>query len=175
MTRRVVTPPPHPDKPRLISPSDPAVITITTGSRLELNCSAVGQPAPSYAWTHPSDAASFTNTSIYSIKSVTSVDKGLYTCNVSNSMGTVAVNFTVHVQGECYCVFRGHLLMREEAYLAKVFFFFFSPPTRHRQQHWIVLDCHRFRSDFCDLHYWPALIQAVPQTQLYRTFQPHEI
>lgn len=92
----------HPDKPRLISPSDPAVITVTMGSPLELNCSAVGQPPPSYTWTSQSNAAPVSSSSIYSVKSVTSVDKGPYTCSVSNSMGTVTANFTVHVQGEGY-------------------------------------------------------------------------
>lgn len=129
MTRRVVIPPtPHPDKPRLISSSHPANITVKSGYPLKLNCLAVGQPPPSFVWTRASNATPISNTSIYSVKSVSKGDEGRYTCSVSNSMGMVAVHFTVQVQGEGYCVFRGHLLMREEAYVAKVLFFSSLPP-----------------------------------------------
>lgn len=104
ITRRVISPPLDPDKPRLLSPLDPVVITVTEGEQLELNCSAVGNPTPSYTWTHSDSANTFSNTSVYSIKSVTFENEGQYNCTASNSMGTVTVNFSVHVKGELYRV-----------------------------------------------------------------------
>lgn len=88
------------------------------GDPLKLNCSAVGQPSPSYVWTRLDDARSVSNTGVYSIESVSLGDKGLYTCTVHNSMGTVTVNFNVEVKGECYrfrhVLFWGCLLMRRK-------------------------------------------------------------
>lgn len=118
ITRRIISPPPDPDEPRLLSPLDPVVITVTEGEQLELNCSAVGKPTPSYVWTHPASANTFSNTSIYSIKSVTFGNEGQYTCTAINSMGTVTVNFRVHVQGElyrvCHLPLSGRSLMRSK-------------------------------------------------------------
>lgn len=92
----------HPDMPRFISPASPGTITVMKGDPLKLTCSAVGQPSPSYVWTRLDNACSFPNTSVCSIESVSLADKGLYTCTVHNSMGTVTVNFNVEVEGECY-------------------------------------------------------------------------
>lgn len=118
ITRRVISPPADPDEPRLLSPLDPVVITVTEGKQLELNCSAVGKPPPSYVWTHPASANTFSNTSVYSIKSVTFGNGGQYNCTATNSMGTVTVNFSVHVKGElyrvCHLPFSGCLLMRSK-------------------------------------------------------------
>uniref|UniRef100_A0A674N217 Ig-like domain-containing protein n=1 Tax=Takifugu rubripes TaxID=31033 RepID=A0A674N217_TAKRU len=69
------------------------VITVTEGEQLELNCSAVGKPTPSYVWMHSASANIFSNTSVYSIKSVTFGNEGQYKCTASNIMGTVTVNF----------------------------------------------------------------------------------
>lgn len=91
------------DKPRLISTSSPGTITVIQGYPLELNCSAVGKPNPLYMWTRLDNARFFSNTSVYSIEYVSFDDEGLYSCTVSNSMGTVTVNFNVEVKGECYC------------------------------------------------------------------------
>ena len=90
------------DKPRIISALSPETITVIKGHPLELNCSAVGKPSPSYTWTRLPDTVSFSNTSIYSKESVSVGDNGLYTCTVHNSVGTVTVNFTVEVKGKCY-------------------------------------------------------------------------
>ncbi|XP_056890853.1 cell adhesion molecule 3-like [Takifugu flavidus] len=91
-------------EPRLLSPLDPVVITVTEGEQLELNCSAVGKPTPSYVWTHPTSANIFSNTSVYSIKSVTFGNEGQYNCTASNIMGTVTVNFSVHVKGNYWYI-----------------------------------------------------------------------
>uniref|UniRef100_A0A674NCQ7 Ig-like domain-containing protein n=1 Tax=Takifugu rubripes TaxID=31033 RepID=A0A674NCQ7_TAKRU len=94
------------------------VFTVTEGEQLELNCSAVGKPTPSYVWTHPASANIFSNTSVYSIKSVTFGNEGQYNCTASNIMGTVTVSFSVHVKGElyrvCHLVLSRRLLMRSK-------------------------------------------------------------
>uniref|UniRef100_A0A674NKC4 Ig-like domain-containing protein n=1 Tax=Takifugu rubripes TaxID=31033 RepID=A0A674NKC4_TAKRU len=94
------------------------VITVTEGEQLELNCLAVGKPTPSYVWTHPTSANIFSSTSVYSIKSVTFGNEGQYNCTASNIMGTVTVNFSVHVKGElyrvCHLVLSRRLLMRSK-------------------------------------------------------------
>ncbi|XP_033478920.1 vascular cell adhesion protein 1-like [Epinephelus lanceolatus] len=76
----------------------PDEITITEGNPLQLNCSAVGKPSPSYTWKLPLDSPSPSNSSVLTISSVTFADEGLYTCTVSNSRGTVTVKFNVDVQ-----------------------------------------------------------------------------
>ncbi|KAF1394737.1 hypothetical protein PFLUV_G00004260 [Perca fluviatilis] len=77
-------------------------INVTEGDPVQLNCSAVGNPSPSYNWTLPlvaKERSSLRIGSALSIDSVTSEDEGQYTCSVSNDVGTVTVMFDVHVQG----------------------------------------------------------------------------
>ncbi|XP_029317078.1 hemicentin-2-like isoform X2 [Cottoperca gobio] len=85
-------------QPHLHGSSHPDPIIIPEGNPLQLNCSAVGNPRPSFNWTVPSDNPSPSNLSVLTINSVTSADNGLYTCCVSNNMGTLAVTFNVEVQ-----------------------------------------------------------------------------
>uniref|UniRef100_A0A3Q1EQS0 Ig-like domain-containing protein n=1 Tax=Acanthochromis polyacanthus TaxID=80966 RepID=A0A3Q1EQS0_9TELE len=81
-------------------------IKITEGQSLQLNCSAVGNPSPSYEWTIPPDSQSYHSVvfdasfSVVTIKSVGFEHKGQYTCNVSSEDRTESVTFTVDVQGE---------------------------------------------------------------------------
>ncbi|XP_034739755.1 uncharacterized protein LOC117951886 [Etheostoma cragini] len=79
----------------------PGWITVTEGYPLQLNCSAVGNPSPSYTWMLPlaNISSSSPNGSVHSINSVTSEDEGQYTCSVSNDVGTVTVTFDVLVTG----------------------------------------------------------------------------
>ncbi|XP_026214892.1 intercellular adhesion molecule 1-like [Anabas testudineus] len=84
-------------KPHLKGESDPRFINITEGEQLGLDCSAVGNPSPSYTWTFPGNQP-FRKDSIHTISSVTPADEGKYICSVSNSMGTVTVTFHVFVQ-----------------------------------------------------------------------------
>uniref|UniRef100_A0A3B5AL26 Cell adhesion molecule 3-like n=1 Tax=Stegastes partitus TaxID=144197 RepID=A0A3B5AL26_9TELE len=67
---------------------------------LRLNCSAVGNPIPSYTWTVPSASSSFPNDSVLTINSVNFEHEGQYTCTVSCMGRTVDVTFAVDVQGE---------------------------------------------------------------------------
>ena len=88
---------PHTDKPQLKS-SHSDLITVAEGNSLQLNCLAVGNPSPMYTWTSP--ILYYSSGSVLTIDSVTSEDKGRYTCSVSNHMGTVTVTFNVDVKGE---------------------------------------------------------------------------
>lgn len=96
------------DKPRLVASSNPDPVDVHEGNPLELNCSAVGQPSPSYTWTLPKGVTSHTTDSVLTIKSTTTEDKGEYTCTVNNSVGSVTVSFNVNVQGKVY----SHLIFR---------------------------------------------------------------
>ncbi|XP_078131944.1 cell adhesion molecule 4-like isoform X3 [Sander vitreus] len=83
-------------KPQLKS-SHSDLITVAEGNSLQLNCSAVGNPSPLYTWKSP--IHSYSNGSVLTIDSVTSADKGQYTCSVSNHVGTATVTFNVDVEG----------------------------------------------------------------------------
>ncbi|KAM9363758.1 vascular cell adhesion protein 1-like [Symphorus nematophorus] len=84
-------------KPQFISRS-PSQITIKEGDPLQLNCVAVGNPSPSYAWTVPFPRA-LPSGGVLTIDSVSLLDGGQYTCTVSNNMGTLTAKFNVVVQG----------------------------------------------------------------------------
>ncbi|KAK2817332.1 hypothetical protein Q5P01_025523 [Channa striata] len=85
-------------KPRLLEESHPKSITIKEGSPLKLNCSAVGNPQPKFTWTFPAEKKSTINGSVLTVASVTSADKGQFTCTASNSLGNQTVTFKVDVQ-----------------------------------------------------------------------------
>ena len=90
----------HTDEPQLKGSSHPDPITVTKGDPLQLNCSAVGNPSPSYNWTLPSASGSPFSGDILTIESVTLEHKGQYTCSVHNDVGTVTMKFNVDVKGE---------------------------------------------------------------------------
>ncbi|XP_060945161.1 vascular cell adhesion protein 1-like [Limanda limanda] len=85
-------------KPGELAPSPPDLITLTQGDRLELNCTAEGNPRPSYTWTSLPDGVPPSNSSVLTIESVASGDEGQYTCSVSNNLGTNTVMFQVAVK-----------------------------------------------------------------------------
>ncbi|XP_040892797.1 vascular cell adhesion protein 1-like isoform X4 [Toxotes jaculatrix] len=86
-------------KPQLEGPSHPEPIVVTEGNPLQLNCSAVGNPSPSYTWTLPLADFSSSNSSTLVFTSVTSRNEGQYTCHVSNTLGAIDVTFNVVVKG----------------------------------------------------------------------------
>lgn len=89
------------DKPRLNGSSSPDPITIRQGDPLHLDCSAVGNPEPTYVWVnHQSSNSSSSEGSVFMITSVTPADEGLYECIVRNNVGDTAVVFNVTVIGE---------------------------------------------------------------------------
>ncbi|XP_019964224.2 cell adhesion molecule 3-like [Paralichthys olivaceus] len=85
-------------KPQQLEPSHPDVIWITKGDSLQLNCSAVGNPSPSYTWTVLPAGVPPSNRSVLTIQSVASGHGGEYSCSASNDMGTSTVMFSVAVK-----------------------------------------------------------------------------
>ena len=89
----------HTDEPYLTGASHPSPTVLTEGNPLQLDCSAVGNPRPTYTWAVPS-GVSPTKSSVLIINSTTTEDKGQYTCFVSNNQGNVTVKFDVEVKRE---------------------------------------------------------------------------
>ncbi|XP_071359870.1 vascular cell adhesion protein 1-like [Trachinotus anak] len=85
-------------KPQKGGLSHPDPISITEGESLSLNCSAVGNPSPSYTWTLPSASRPHSNSNPLVIHSVTSKEEGQYTCLASNDLGRINVTFNVVVK-----------------------------------------------------------------------------
>ncbi|KAF7662373.1 hypothetical protein LDENG_00237390 [Lucifuga dentata] len=85
--------------PKREQPPHPNLITVTAGDPLSLNCSAIGNPAPSYTWTLPSSRPPPpSNSSVLTINSVDFGDEGQYICVVSNMQGNITEKFHVDVQ-----------------------------------------------------------------------------
>ncbi|XP_034400388.1 vascular cell adhesion protein 1-like isoform X2 [Cyclopterus lumpus] len=85
-------------KPQLEGSLHPEPITVLEGEPLQLNCSALGNPGPSYTWTLPSGSPSTSSSSVLIINSATFADEGKYTCSVSNDVGTATVELNVEVR-----------------------------------------------------------------------------
>ncbi|KAM3622684.1 uncharacterized protein V6R79_001896 [Siganus canaliculatus] len=85
----------YPPKFRILSGSE--TITVTEGSPLQLDCSAVGNPAPTVTWTLPSGERRVHEDGVLVLNSTTSEDGGQYTCSVLNALGSVSRLFSVHV------------------------------------------------------------------------------
>ncbi|XP_038568792.1 intercellular adhesion molecule 1-like isoform X1 [Micropterus salmoides] len=85
-------------KPHLEESLLPKRIIISEGDLLQLNCSALGNPSPSYSWTLPSDSPPPSSDGVLTIKSVAVEHEGQYICSVGNNVGTITVNYTVEVQ-----------------------------------------------------------------------------
>lgn len=84
---------PYQDRP---PSSDPVIVT--NGYPFQLNCSAMGNPSPTYHWTSPSSVPHGFNSSDFTVNSATFAHGGQYTCTAFNKMGSVRVNFDVQVQ-----------------------------------------------------------------------------
>ncbi|XP_076004266.1 vascular cell adhesion protein 1-like isoform X1 [Genypterus blacodes] len=72
-------------------------ITLIAGEPLSLNCSAIGNPPPSYTWTLPPARPHSFNSSVLNISSVALEDGGQYVCVISNERGNVTVTYNVTV------------------------------------------------------------------------------
>uniref|UniRef100_A0A3P9J5F5 Ig-like domain-containing protein n=1 Tax=Oryzias latipes TaxID=8090 RepID=A0A3P9J5F5_ORYLA len=72
-------------------------ISIYEGETLQLNCSSVGNPSPSYTWILPFNDSSPAS-SVLTFKSANFKHEGQYNCTVSNSVMAVSVIFEVDVQ-----------------------------------------------------------------------------
>ncbi|GLD63935.1 vascular cell adhesion protein 1-like protein, partial [Lates japonicus] len=86
-------------KPHLQVPPHPDRITITEGSPLQLNCTAVGNPSPSYTWMLLPPSLPPFNSSVLTIKSVASEHGGQYTCESLRQITSINRNHSGPVVG----------------------------------------------------------------------------
>lgn len=93
------------DKPELLVSASPDPIQVTKGKPLYLNCSADGNPSPTYTWTLPFNSSSIQDRSVFTVNSVGFEHEGVYNCTVRNTEGTVEVKFNVNVKGEFWLFF----------------------------------------------------------------------
>ncbi|XP_060944299.1 vascular cell adhesion protein 1-like [Limanda limanda] len=87
-------------KPHVERSSHPDPIVVTVGDRLQLNCSAEGNPPPSFTWQLPvpwRPVPSLTAPTLI-IEYVTVRDDGQYVCFIRNKIGTVNGTFNVQVK-----------------------------------------------------------------------------
>ncbi|XP_025089992.1 contactin-6-like [Pomacea canaliculata] len=94
--------------PSIVSPVEPQQLVYSENNRVEVKCSATGQPAPTYKWTWNgndinSDYITFsTTTGILTIPSLTTREEGLFVCyaksTFSNGMTATAVSATVEIR-----------------------------------------------------------------------------
>ena len=97
--------------PMIDIPSSYAV-TVNVGSSLTLSCTSRGSPPDTFTWRKDNDptvlqstivtAVNYTSTSAvfhanYSIDSVTTSDSGVYTCIITNPIGSDSATVTVAV------------------------------------------------------------------------------
>ncbi|CAJ1053994.1 neurotrimin-like [Xyrichtys novacula] len=85
-------------KPELQVRRDLGEIILTEGDKLQLNCTSVGNPSPSYNWTLPSGRLSPSTGSVFMIESVAAEHSGKYICHVSNNIWSFPVEYSVEVQ-----------------------------------------------------------------------------
>ncbi|XP_041096295.1 intercellular adhesion molecule 1-like [Polyodon spathula] len=90
-------------KPSLLSAHEQTVEVLEEGS-VVLNCSADGNPAPTYEWEYPraDNVQEITKdgVSTVNITRASSSNSGFYTCHVKNKFGNETMNITVTVKNE---------------------------------------------------------------------------
>ncbi|XP_029950227.1 intercellular adhesion molecule 3 [Salarias fasciatus] len=86
--------------PYLEGTASPQPITLIKGSPLHLNCSAVGNPQPSYSWTLPSGHSASHNGNVLTVSAVGYEHAGKYVCNVTGNSKAATVEFSVDVQAD---------------------------------------------------------------------------
>ncbi|RVE69670.1 hypothetical protein OJAV_G00080330 [Oryzias javanicus] len=77
--------------------SEPGNETLEIPARknVMLNCSAKGNPKPSYSWHYPPNVPNTAINGDHSIQTLSFAFPGVYTCNASNSQGTTVKYFTL--------------------------------------------------------------------------------
>ncbi|KAM9769915.1 vascular cell adhesion protein 1-like [Menidia menidia] len=83
--------------PKLDTSANQTSVTVNEGETLQLNCSAVGNPEPSYTWILPF-SNNISHESVYMVKSVSSEHEGNYICSVSNIVREEKITFNVKVK-----------------------------------------------------------------------------
>ena len=104
----------YPDAP-VIDTSYLSTVTVNVGDTLTLSCTSRGSPPDTFTWRKDNDptvvqstsitAVDYTSTSAvfradYSIDSITTSDRGTYTCTVTNPIGSDSTTITVKVIGK---------------------------------------------------------------------------
>ena len=100
----------------MIDPPSSSTVTVAVGSPLTLSCTSRGSPPDTFTWrkdsgtivqstsittvTHNDTSAVFR--ADYSINNVTTSDIGIYTCTVTNPIGSDSENITVNVMGTLF-------------------------------------------------------------------------
>ena len=97
----------------MIDTPSSSIVTILFGSSVNLNCTSQGSPPDTFTWRKDggsilqsiTNQVTYTNISAvfradYSIDSVTTTDSGMYTCTVTNPIGSDSAVITVVVIGE---------------------------------------------------------------------------
>ena len=89
-----------------------STVTVNVGSSLLLSCTSRGSPPDTFTWRKDNDPTVIQSTSItavdytstravfradYSIASVTTSGSGMYTCTVTNPIGSNSATFTITV------------------------------------------------------------------------------
>ena len=86
-----------------ISSIDP----VPLGENIVLNCSATGDTPLMYTWTRKGSInvinATNRSTGTLTLSNLTNNQFALYTCNVSNQLGSGASKITVQQASECCC------------------------------------------------------------------------
>uniref|UniRef100_UPI003AAC7366 cell adhesion molecule CEACAM20-like n=1 Tax=Centroberyx gerrardi TaxID=166262 RepID=UPI003AAC7366 len=120
------------------------LISITAGDTLQLNCSAMGNPSPSYSWTLPK-APSPSSASVLTIDSVDFDHEGQYICVASNNLGNITVMFNVDVQVDLLPIIAG-LAAAAVAVIMGISCFVYTSHYRHtRTGHYRLKDVFRLR------------------------------
>ncbi|XP_062508018.1 immunoglobulin superfamily member 10-like isoform X2 [Corticium candelabrum] len=70
-----------------ITTSVPGIITVDIGQSVELQCDAVGPPAPDVYWTKGSLRLRSSRRGVLKLSNVTKRDEGIYRCNAVNELG----------------------------------------------------------------------------------------
>ena len=89
-----------------------STVTVNVGDRLTLSCTSRGSPPDTFTWRKDNNSTVLQSTSItavdhtstsavfradYSIANITTSDSGIYTCNVTNPIGSNSTTITVTV------------------------------------------------------------------------------
>uniref|UniRef100_A0A8C6TB44 Ig-like domain-containing protein n=1 Tax=Neogobius melanostomus TaxID=47308 RepID=A0A8C6TB44_9GOBI len=87
-----------------------------------------GNPGPHYSWSVPSDSHTLFSGSVFTIHSASSQHEGLYSCNTSNSVGSLRRSFSLTVHGQS--LFSLSISLCSSHPFQTLFFTFVDAPVR---------------------------------------------